>query len=120
MYILHETVASNDPRLDPRIKTKTNVWHYTISELNPNEGIITSWLNPVEVTEEELVASKFTNVMDNMVPILVNTANRVDMVEPTSFGDPTYEKIMYTLTATDKSNLVSLMKKMMNYMLKII
>lgn len=115
MYILFETVASNDPRLTPNIQHKANAWLYSIAFVNPDsiQNNPISWLNPVELTEEESHCHRFLNVIDGEIPVMVNKKNPADLVTPTSYGDNDYEKQIYKLTASDLRNTVSLMKKIM-------
>lgn len=115
MFILFETVPSNDPRLDPRIVIKNAAWHYSIAQIEESvkDEVILSWLDYAELSPEESECYRFFNVLDGEVPVMVNKSNPKDLIEPTSYGDNDYEKVLYKLTQTDKDNTVSLMKKVM-------
>ena len=115
MYIIYESIASNDPRRDSRIQMIASEWHYTIGYIAPaDEGAVnTEWLKATTITEGMANAHNFTNALDGEVPIMRNVSNPRDIVQPTSFGDSNYEKINYTLTSTDELNTVGLLKAIM-------
>ena len=115
MYIIYETLASNDPRVDKRIEIIGTEWHYTIGYIPPeHEGQVrVEWLNATVINEGMAHAHHFTNALDGEVPIMRNVSNPKDIVQPTSFGDSNYEKIQYRLTSTDELNAVGLLKAMM-------
>ena len=115
MYILFETVASDDPRLDPKIQIKAYAWHYSIAFINDSDAskLYLDWLGYDEITQDESYCNKFLNTLDGEISVMVNKSNPADLVEPTSYGDNDYEKQIYVLTQTDRNNTVSLMKKIM-------
>jgi len=115
MYILYETLPSNDPRLTTNIQHRANAWHYSIAYVN-NDSLVEhpiSWLDYTELTSDEAECHRFMNVLDGEIPVMINKTNPADLVSPTSYGDNDYEKQMYQLTKSDLNNTVALMKKIM-------
>ena len=115
MYILYEAIASDDPRLTSNVQKKNDAWHYEIAFVEPStiaENPI-KWLRYREITAQEAETPRFFNALDDEVPVMVIKSNVAELIEPTSFSDPEYEKQMYKLTQNDKDHTVSLMKKIM-------
>lgn len=110
--MIFETIASNDPRLDSeKIKFIDKFWLYSIAEIK--EGYNTEWLKGTEITRDQAYAHHWTNALNNEVAIMQRVSDPADIVQPTSFGDPDYEKVNYSLSADDKTNAVTLMKAAM-------
>ena len=72
MYIVYETIASNDPRVDPRIKVIGKFWHYDIAYVAPEDEADTrvDWLKGAVVTEKVAFANKFAGAVDGEVTLL--------------------------------------------------
>ena len=58
MYIISETLSSEDPRVHPEIVKIGDYWHFTISYIPPNKGIFIDWMQ-VKLLKLE-VMSKLT------------------------------------------------------------
>ena len=118
MYIIFESIASDDPRVDARIKTISTTWHHTIGYIAPEDesNVRIDWLKATPITRDVAHAHHFTNALEGEISIMRNIADASDIIQPTSFGDNNYEKINYKLTSVDELNTVALLKALMlNY-----
>jgi hypothetical protein len=117
MYIAYETLPGNDPRVDRDYKILDAYWHYTIAEVP--DGKYLEWLNHVVITKEEAKSSFFTGAYNNEITIKKPPKGVKDPVEFVGYSlleEEEGDKQVYHLTANDKKNCTSLMKKILcNY-----
>lgn len=110
---MFETIASNDPRLDPKISFVGKFWHYTIAYVKPEDesSVVTSWINGTVVTEAVANADKFCTAYDGEISVMANEDGSIaSMLAPTSYGDKFYKKAAYFLTEEDNKNAIECMK----------
>lgn len=121
MYIIFETVASNDPRITSQIKYVASLWHYMICRIDPQDeaDTYTGWLKPEVVSEDIAKAYKFVGAVDGEISLRVavdlNGDGVIDEIEHASAQG---EKIPYFLTAADDANGAALLKTMMKNFVK--
>ena len=116
MYIMFETIASNDPRLDPKLSFVGKFWHYTIGYVAPEDesGVITSWLRGTEISEDVAKADKFCSAYEGELSVMANEDGSIaSMTTPTSYGNPFYKKAAYFLTSDDTANAIRCMQEAM-------
>lgn len=115
MYIIYETIASNDPRYTPLIEYIATEWHYTIGYIAPENlsNVNLPFYKATEINESVAHAHQFTNAVNGEISLMRSTNNPKEMVQPTSEGDADYVKVAYKMTAEDEMNAVSLLKSMM-------
>ena len=113
MYIVFEAIASDDPRLDARMKVFGKFWHYQIAYIAPEheEDVYLKWL-PHKVIDEKVAKSdKFCQAVDGEVSLLVkNFGTYEEIISPTSYGNNGYHKQNYFLTETDDRNCTALLQ----------
>jgi hypothetical protein len=113
MYIVFETLASNDPRLDPKMNIFGKYWHYSIAFIAPEheESVYLKWM-PHEVISEKVAKSdKLASSIDGEIALLVkNFGTYEEIIAPTSGGDNNYRKQLYYLTPEDDKNCTDLLK----------
>jgi len=113
MFIVFESVASNDSRLIPELERFHNYWNYTVYKC-PDSSV--SALDPslyhCELTDQEGRASMLADAIEGRVQVKPNT-NQVTFVLDNPSGKPLDEKVYYYLTDEDKSNVVSFLKKLL-------
>lgn len=111
MYIIHQTIANDDPRLHPDAVEVGNYWHFTIRFIPPEKEIYIDWLNYIELPEGAAKSSVLTNNYKGVVSL----TKPVDKVEDivTASGDVAWEKYVYRLTDEDKHNVTILIKTAM-------
>lgn len=111
---MFETVASNDPRLDPKITFTGKFWHYTIAYIPPEDEqtVITSWLKGEVISEDVAKAAMFCSAYQGEISVLANEDGTIadNTITPTSYGNAHYKKAAYFLTDDDKTNAISCMK----------
>ena len=113
-YIIHEAVAGDDPRIDPKMETVGEFWHYSIIKFPSDQGIVYHWLNGVEVTESIAKAYKFTSAHENEVSVRVSTTNYDEISDGSGdTEDRESTKIYYRLTAEDQKNTIDFFKAIM-------
>lgn len=113
---MFETIASNDPRLDPKISFVGKFWHHTIAYIKPEDesSVNTSWLNGTVISEEVANADKFCSSYEGELSVMANEDGTIaSMITPTSYGDQFYKKAAYFLTQEDKANAVICMQEAM-------
>lgn len=117
MYIIFETIATNDPRLDSKIQFFSKFWHHTIAYIAPEDeaSVILSWLKHEVISEDVAKAAIFTAAYNGEIAVLANEDGTIanNMITPTSGGDGFYKKAPYFLTAADKSNAILCMQASM-------
>jgi hypothetical protein len=116
MYILFETIASDDPRLNAKINITANIWHYSIGYIAPEHvaGTYIDWLDYVELTEEEAKSDKWCSSVDGELTVLTkNFGTYKEIVSPSSGGNNEYVKQTYFLNDQDVASAVSLIKKLL-------
>jgi hypothetical protein len=119
MYIVFETVASNDPRITREIKYHASVWHYTICRIDSEDeaSAYTGWLKPEVISVDVAKSYKFIGAVNGEISLRVavdlNGDGVIDEIESAS---DQLEKIPYFLTPADDANCTELLKVMMkNY-----
>ena len=114
MYIIYETIASNDPRRSPGIRDFGTFWHYTVAEVTP--GTHVDWLKGMEVSEAVAKVWILVTSVDGEITVLKsNVDSYADIILPSSGGNQGYYKETYFLTDTDKT----LAKNFLGTVLKI-
>lgn len=113
MYIVFETLASNDPRLDPRMNIFGKYWHYSIAYIAPEHeaDVYIKWMPHEVVTEKVAKSDKLAAAIDGEIALLVkNFGTYEEIVAPTSKGNNGYQKQLYYLTDEDDKNCTELLK----------
>jgi hypothetical protein len=121
MYIAHEQIASNDPRLDDRIVEIGKWWMYQIVyvDTQAHPDIRTDWLNGVELPENVAKAHIFAASVDGELTVLKKVFNdTTEIILPSSGGNQEYFKEMYDLTETDKANARDFIKTILKLHVK--
>jgi hypothetical protein len=111
MYIIHETLPQNDPRIHPDTSVVGNYWNFTIRYIPPNKGIYIDWVPHEKLSEEVANSYKITGAYKGVVSVS-KPVTKVSDVQGSS-GDVEWKKYIYVLTKTDKANVVLLMKAAM-------
>lgn len=111
VYIIHQTIANDDPRLHPDAVVVGDYWHFTIRYIPPEKDIYIDWLNYLELPEGAAKSSVLTNNYKGVVS-LVKPVDKVDDIV-TASGDVEWEKHVYRLTEEDKQNVTMLIKTAM-------
>lgn len=117
MFIIFETVASNDPRLDAKIQSIGKFWHYVIGYVAPEDesSVVTAWLKGEEITEAVAKAALFCSAYNGELSVLANEDGTIanNTITPTSGGDGFWKKAAYFLTESDKQNAIACMQAAM-------
>lgn len=117
MYIIFETLASTDPRLDAKMQTFSKFWHHTIAYISPEDegSVILSWLKHEVISEDVAKSAIFATAYNGEIAVLANEDGTIanNMLTPTSGGDGFYKKAPYFLTETDKRNAILCMQSTM-------
>jgi hypothetical protein len=114
MYIIYETIASNDPRRSPGIRDFGSFWHYTVAEVAP--GTHVDWLKGQEVSEAVAKVWILVTSVDGEITVLKSKVDSyAEIILPSSGGNTGYYKETYFLTDTDKT----LAKNFLGTVLKI-
>ena len=116
MYIIHETLSSEDPRVHPEIVRVGDYWHFTISYIPPNKGIFIDWLPHEKLDEDVAKSYPLTNAYKGVVSLAAPFTKKDDIV--TASGDVEWKKYVYKLTTKDKQNVVLLIKAAMRLFAK--
>lgn len=116
MYIIHETLSSEDPRVHPEIVKVGDYWHFTISYIPPNKGIFIDWLPHEKLSEDVAKSYPLTNAYRGVVSLSKPFTKKEDIV--TASGDVEWKKFIYKLTSKDKENVVLLIKAAMRLFAK--
>ena len=109
MYILHETIAGNDPRLHASMKLFGNYWHYTIHYIPEGENVFVDWLKGEQISEQVAKAHKFTGAVNGELSIKTNTTTWEEIAQASS-ETATGPKHIYELSMDDNNNCIILMK----------
>ena len=117
MYIIFETLSSNDPRWHSNIKDAGKFWHHTIGYIAPEdeESTPTQWITHEVIDEGVAKASLFASAYKGELSVLADENGNVwdNTITPTSGGDAHFKKATYFLTADDKSNAIKCMQAAM-------
>lgn len=116
MFIIHETLSSEDPRLHSEIVTIGDYWHFTISYIPPNKGIFVDWLPHEKLSEEVARSFPLTNAYKGVVSLSRPFTKKSELV--TASGDVEWKKYIYKLTSKDKQDVVLLIKAAMRLFAK--
>jgi hypothetical protein len=102
MYIIYETIASNDPRRSPGVRDFGTFWHYTVAEVAPGTHI--DWLKGQEVSEQVAKCWILVTSVDGEITVLKSDVDSyAEIILPSSGGNVGYHKETYFLTDTDKT-----------------
>ena len=116
MYIIHESLAGDDPRKHPEMVVVGDYWHFTISYIPPNKGIFIDWLPHEKLSEDVAKSFPLTNAYKGVVSLSKPFTKKEDIV--TASGDVEWKKYIYKLTVKDKENVVLLIKAAMRLFAK--
>ncbi len=119
-YIIHETVAGDDPRLHPLMERMGEFWCYSVIKFpSNNNDIVHSWLHGQEVTESVAKAYKFTSAHENEISVRKSTNIYDEIFDGSGDTEELDEtKVYYRLTEADKINCVEFYKTIMRIHLK--
>lgn len=119
-YIIHESVAGNDPRLHPKMERMGEFWHYNVIKFPSNDpDIVYSWLHGEEVTESVAKAYKFTSAHENEISVRKSTNVYEEIFDGSGDTEDLDEtKVYYRLTPADKNNAVEFFKTVMRIHVK--
>ena len=119
IYIIHESVPGNDPRLDPKMERIGDFWHYVVQKFPADRDIVWKWLNGEQVTENIAKAYKFTSAYENEISVRKST-NIYEEISGASGDteDLDETKIYYRLTQVDQQNAVEFFKTVMRIHVK--
>jgi hypothetical protein len=109
MYIVHETVAGDDPRLHPSMQMFGSFWHYTIRYIPDNENVYIDWLKGAVISEDVAKAHKFTSAVNGELTVKKNTSNWDELLHASS-ENMNGPKAIYELTVRDHDNCVAFLK----------
>ncbi|MGY8864117.1 MAG: hypothetical protein ACKVJK_00675 [Methylophagaceae bacterium] len=112
IYIIHETIAGNDPRWQPGMELIGDFWNYSVS--TAPDGTFVDWLHGKVVGEFVAKSYKFVTARDGEIPVAKMTNVYEQIVQDT--GDThTAEgpKFYYDLTEQDTNNGIQFMKTVM-------
>jgi len=109
MYIIHPTIADNDPRIPKGSKVVGDYWHFTMRYIP--DGAYIDWINYIELSEEVAKSAVLTNAYRDVVSVTEPVSKAEDIV--TASGDVEWEKYVYRLTDKDKENVTVLIKSAM-------
>jgi hypothetical protein len=107
MFIVYETIASNDLRNDPKIKIIGSFWSFTIAKVDPADEATTrvDWLKGEILSEQVALANKLASSVNGELTVVnANFTSYEELVFPSSGGDQGYTKQTYFLTDVDKTN----------------
>lgn len=102
MFIVYETIASNDPRRAETLRDIGKFWHYSVAEVA--DGTYVEWLKGQELPES--VAKTWilaTSVNGEITVLKSNVGSHDEIILPSSGGNQGYYKETYFLTDTDKT-----------------
>jgi hypothetical protein len=117
MYIIHETIADNDPRFDSRAKIIGNYWHFTIREI-ADDSIYKDWITHEILDESVAKAYKLTGSYKGEISLPSNSTNYEEFRHASGESAGISRKFIYKLTQTDIENVVKLMKSSMRIFAK--
>lgn len=118
-YIIHEAIPGNDPRIDAKMESVGEFWHYSVIKFPSKENIVYHWLNGVEVSEAVAKAYKFTSADENEISVRKATNIYDEIVDGSGdTEDDESTKIYYRLTAQDQQNTVDFFKAIMRLHLR--
>ena len=77
IYIIHETIAGDDPRWQPGMELIGDFWNYSVS--TAPDGTFVDWLHGKVVGEFVAKSYKFVTARDGEIPVakMTNTRNIV-------------------------------------------
>ncbi len=113
MYIVFETIASNDPRLDARMNIFGKYWHYSVAYIasEHESDVYLKWLSYEIIPEKVAKSDKFAAAIDGEIALLVkNFGTYEEILSPTSYANNGYKKQLYYLTEEDDKNCTELLK----------
>ena len=113
MYIVFETLASDDPRLDSRMNIFGKFWHYQIAYIAPEHeaDVYLKWLKHEVISKEVAETDKLASAVDGEISLLVRDFGTYkEILSPTSYGNNGYHKQNYFLTDKDIKNATELLK----------
>lgn len=114
MYIIHETIAGNDPRNIKNSQVIGHYWHFTIRSVKENEYL--DWLPHEKISEEVAYSCRITGAYKGVVSLARDAVSPEEVISAS--GDVPYGKYIYKLTDSDKKNVVELMKSAMRLFAK--
>lgn len=117
MFIVFESIASNDPRWCEELLRFSNFWIYTVARVNDNfvnEYDINS-INAEIINESLARSSIFAAAVDGKISLRQNTETHSNLLDPYSEGilctfSGGDKKVDYHLTAEDKKHAVDFIK----------
>ena len=115
MYIIHETLSDNDPRIDSKTTAIGDYWHFTIRYVS-DSSVYLDWLDYEVLPEEVAKTHKIVNSYKGVISITEPVERIEDIVHASA--DVEYNKYIYELTDDDKKNVVELMKSAMRLFAK--
>ena len=119
IYIIHEAVPGNDPRLDPQMEMLGDFWHYQIHKFPANQDIVWKWFHGEQVTENVAKAYKFTSAHENEISVRKSTNIYEELADGSGDTEDLDEtKIYYRLTSVDQQNCVEFFKTVMRIHIK--
>lgn len=117
MYIIHETIAGDDPRFDSRAEVIGHYWHFTIRKIL-DASVYTGWI-PHEVIDENVAKShKLTGSYKGEISLPSKATNYEEFRQASGENVGTSRKFIYKLTSTDINNVVKLMQASMRIFAK--
>ena len=121
MYIIFETVASNDPRLDPRMNVFGKFWHYSVAYIAEEHeaSVVTEWLKGAVVPKKVAQSDKFATACNNELSVVRADFGTYDeLTSPTSSGDNNYRKQTYFLNEENISTTTEFLKQVMKLQIR--
>ena len=119
IYIIHENVPGNDPRLDPNMQRMGDFWHYIVQKFPAGKDIVWSWLKGEQVSENVAKAYKFTSSYENEISVRKSTNVYEEIADGSGdTEDLDQTKIYYRLTTADQQNCVEFFKTVMRIHIK--
>ncbi len=117
MFIVFESIASNDPRWCEELSRFANFWIYTVARVNDDftDNYDINSIN-AEIIDEKLArAALFAAAANGMISLRQNTETHGNLLDPCCEDTPcTFsggdKKIDYFLTDEDKKNAVNFIK----------
>ena len=105
MYIITETIAGNDPRLQEGMEYIGDFWHYQTYFIN--EGVYIDWLDYIEITEDQAKSYKLCAQSEGELSLSGPATGRDNAIGGSDTGD---SKWIYQLNLEDHQNTIVLME----------
>lgn len=121
MYIIFETVASNDPRLDTKINVFGKFWHYSVGYIaeEHESSVVTDWLKGETVTKKVAQSDKFCTACGGELSVVRADFGTYDeLTSPTSFGNNEYRKQTYFLNEDNINSTTEFLKVVMRLQIR--